>query len=99
MRTARTLSISLPPEQLKAAECLAKRENRNRTMSELFREAFRRYEEERRVLADPARPRKLRELADSIALLQEEARQSGAAQLSARQIDAEIKAARKQRRS
>ena len=42
MRTSRTLSISLPPAQLKDAEKLAKKENR--TMSELIREALRRYQ-------------------------------------------------------
>ena len=41
MRTTKTVSISMPPAQLKAAERLAKKENR--TMSELFREAFRVY--------------------------------------------------------
>ncbi len=97
MRTARTLSISLPPSQLKAAERLAKRENR--TMSELFREAFRRYEEERRLLSDPGRPRKLGELETAVSLLREEARHTPAGKLSMRQIDAEIKAARKERRA
>jgi len=44
----------MPPEMGKQAEQLAKRESR--TMSELMREAFRRYqieEAERRLLADP----------------------------------------------
>ena len=42
MRTSKTLSITLPPEMLSRAERIAKRENR--TMSELVREALRRYE-------------------------------------------------------
>jgi CopG family transcriptional regulator / antitoxin EndoAI len=42
MRTTKTLSVSLPPEQLKEMEKLAKKENR--TMSELIREALRRYQ-------------------------------------------------------
>jgi predicted transcriptional regulator len=41
MRTARTISITLPPELLEKAQEIARRENR--TMSELFREALRRY--------------------------------------------------------
>jgi CopG family transcriptional regulator/antitoxin EndoAI len=41
LRTAKTMSLSLPPELLKQAEKLAKKENRTR--SELFREALRRY--------------------------------------------------------
>lgn len=41
MRTAKTVSITLPPELLLKAQELATREHR--TMSELFREALRRY--------------------------------------------------------
>jgi metal-responsive CopG/Arc/MetJ family transcriptional regulator len=41
MRTAKTVSITLPPDLLlKAQECAAKE---HRTMSELFREALRKY--------------------------------------------------------
>jgi len=40
-RTSKTFTISLPPELAAKAEFLAKRESR--TMSELFREAFRNY--------------------------------------------------------
>ena len=41
MRTAKTLSITLPPDLLVKAQEFAQREHR--TMSELFREALRRY--------------------------------------------------------
>jgi predicted transcriptional regulator len=41
MRTAKTISITLPPELLTKAQEIARREHR--TMSELFREALRRY--------------------------------------------------------
>lgn len=41
MRTTKIVSLSLPPELLRAAERIAKREGR--TKSELFREALRRY--------------------------------------------------------
>jgi len=41
MRTVRTVSITLPPELLVKAQELAQREHR--TISELFREALRRY--------------------------------------------------------
>lgn len=41
MRTAKTVSITLPPALLLEAQQIAQRENR--TMSELFREALRRY--------------------------------------------------------
>lgn len=41
MRVAKTISITLPPDLLDKAQEVAQRENR--TMSELFREALRRY--------------------------------------------------------
>ncbi len=41
MRIARTISITLPPDLLDKAQEVAQREHR--TMSELFREALRRY--------------------------------------------------------
>ena len=41
MRTAKTVSITLPPDLLILAQAFAQREHR--TMSELFREALRRY--------------------------------------------------------
>ena len=41
MRTAKTISITLPPDLLDKAQEVAQREHR--TMSELFREALRRY--------------------------------------------------------
>ena len=47
MRTAKTVSITLPPDLLVKAQTLAHREHR--TMSELFREALRRY-----MVSDPA---------------------------------------------
>jgi len=43
-RKSKVYTISLPPEMAKQAEALAKEENR--TMSELFREAFRTYQAE-----------------------------------------------------
>lgn len=46
MRTSKVLSLSLPPTMLQEAERLAKKEGR--TKSELFREALRRYIQERR---------------------------------------------------
>jgi hypothetical protein len=44
-RLSRVFTISMPPEMAAAAELLAK--NENRTMSELFREAFRAYHAQR----------------------------------------------------
>jgi len=42
MRSTKTLSVTLPPDMLKRAQSIAKRESR--TMSELIREALRHYE-------------------------------------------------------
>lgn len=47
MRNTKVYSITMPPELAKQAERLAKKENR--TMSELMREAFRRYQVEREL--------------------------------------------------
>jgi hypothetical protein len=47
MRTTKTLSISLLPAQFKDVEKLAKKENR--TLSELVREALRRYQYARQL--------------------------------------------------
>lgn len=44
-RTTRTFTISFPPELAEQVESTARAENR--TTSELFREAFRRYQAER----------------------------------------------------
>ena len=44
MRTSKILSLSLPPDLLREAERVAKKEGR--TKSELFREALRRYIQE-----------------------------------------------------
>ena len=50
MRNAKVVSITLPAEMLKAAESMAKQENR--TMSELIREALRVYQRERLAWQD-----------------------------------------------
>ena len=60
MRTTKVVSITLPPAMFEEAQALAKQENR--TMSELVREALRRYERERffekaRALIKPAADR------------------------------------------
>lgn len=51
-RTSRVYTISLPPELARKAEALAKRDSRS--MSELFREAFRTYyaQDARKALMD-----------------------------------------------
>lgn len=88
MRTSRTVSISLPPAQLRESMRLARKENR--TMSELVREALRRYQQGQEFLNSP--------MAMALAGLQAEALARGSSKLSNRQIDAEIAAARRERR-
>ena len=90
MRTTKTISVSMPPAQLKEAEKLAKRENR--TMSELVREALRRYQRER--LQEEART----SLAAAMAAMQEGAARKGLDKLTMREINAEIAAYRKEQR-
>ena len=85
MRTTRTISVSLPPNQLKEMERTAKRENR--TMSELLREAFRRY------VQPPVQPATL---AKALHLVRDDASQKGTSRLTQKEIDAEIAAYRRQ---
>jgi len=86
MRTTKTLSVSLPPNQLKEMERTAKKENR--TMSELVRELYRRY------TSDEAR----REFGRALKDLRAEAAKAPAGKLSMSQIDAEIAASRRTRK-
>jgi predicted DNA-binding protein len=98
MRTTKSLTISLPPAQLRDMEKTARRENR--TLSELLRESFRRYqreEEDRRLAADPVRRQRLLDLGRAVEQLRKEAPQSQTGKLSDRQIDAEVQAYRRQK--
>lgn len=88
MRTTRTLSVTLPPAQLKRAERLAKRENR--TLSELVREALRQYE--KRQASDVNY-----DLILALRGVQESAKRAGLDKLTAREIDAEVSAHRRER--
>jgi predicted DNA-binding protein len=94
-RTTKVYSITMPPEMGRQAEQLAKKESR--TMSELMREAFRRYqieEAERRLLSDPIRPKRLAELKRLVNELRREAKRKGLDRISMRPVDAEITAIR-----
>ena len=94
MRTTKSVTISLPPEQLKAAERLAKKENR--TMSELFREALRRYHQQEEWRPNPAALAQFRTLVQAI---QQDSRNAGMDKISQAEIDAEVEGARKDMRS
>src|SRR5258708_4310061 len=91
MRTSKTVSISLPPSQLKEAERMAKRQNR--TMSELFRDAFRTYQEQ-----EGARQYQLQKLKSLFEETRTEAERNGTASITDEEIDAEIKAYRQEKR-
>ena len=88
MRTTKSVTISLPPRQLKTAARLAKKQNR--TMSELFREGLRRLEQE-----DEAATGVRVNLASAIRLIQREAKRSGLNKMTSREISQEIGAARR----
>ena len=84
MRTTKTISVSLPPKQLKEMERVARRENR--TLSELVRETFRRYQEGSQLPTT---------LAEALGWVREDAKRKGV-RLTQREIDAEIAAVRRE---
>lgn len=88
MRTSKTISVSLPPEQLRRTERLAKRENR--TLSELVREALRQYEQKREAPIN-------NDLIAALRAVQAGAKKAGLDKLTERQIDAEVTATRRAR--
>lgn len=97
-RTTKVYSITMPPDMARQAEQLAKKESR--TMSELMREAFRRYQieaTERRLLSDPLRSRHLAQFQELLTELQREAKQKGLNKRSMREINDEIATVRKAR--
>ena len=89
MRASRTLSISISPIELREAERLAKRQNRS--MSELVRDALRRYQREQ-LRRDAATG--VATLAKAVDKLREEATRNGASKLTQAEIEAEIRAVR-----
>ena len=98
MRTTKSLTISLPPAQLRDMERTAKKENR--TLSELVRETYRRYqreEEDRQFTVDPIRAQRLLQLKQVVSELRNEASQTGASKLTTREINAEIEVYRQQK--
>ncbi len=84
MRTSKTISVSLPPKQLKEMERVARRENR--TLSELVRETFRRYQEGGPLPAT---------FAEALGWVREDAKRKGV-KLTQRDINNEIAAVRRQ---
>jgi predicted DNA-binding protein len=89
MRNTKTVSISLAPEQYKAAERLAKKQSR--TMSELFREGLRQLEREDKRGVNA-------ELVAALQAVQENSRRAGLDTITMREINAEVAAVRQERR-
>ena len=94
MRTTKVYSITMPPEMAKQAERLAKKENR--TMSELMREALRRYQQPLVTLNLREYFRHIAPTPPALRAMQEDARRKGTDKLSMAQIDREVGAVRRQ---
>jgi Arc/MetJ-type ribon-helix-helix transcriptional regulator len=86
MRTTKSVSISLAPEQFKSAERLAKKQNR--TISELFREGLRRLEQEEKRGMNA-------ELLAALRAVQDDARRTGLNKMTMQEINREVTAARR----
>ena len=87
MRTSKTLSVSMPPTQLKQVESLARKENR--TLSELVREALRQYQQKQESPVN-------HDLIAALRAVQESAKRTGLDKLTERAIDTEVTAQRRQ---
>jgi Arc/MetJ-type ribon-helix-helix transcriptional regulator len=92
MRSTKVYSITMPPEMAKQAERLAKKENR--TMSELMREALRRYQQPWVVLDAREYIRQLAPTPPAYQAIRADARRKGTDKLSMQQIDREVAAIR-----
>src|SRR5437660_12403652 len=95
MRTAKFVTISLPAEQLKTAERIARKENR--TMSELFREALRRYQQPQEDWRPSASA--LAQFKELVRLIRDDAKTTGLDKMTKAEIHAEVEAARKETRT
>ena len=94
MRTTKVYSITMPPDMAKQAERLAKKENR--TMSELMREALRRYQQPR-VSFDASEYIISRIAPTPLALeaIRQDAKAKGTDKLTEQQINREVAAVRR----
>jgi len=94
MRNTRVYSITMPPDMAKQAERLAKKENR--TMSELMREALRRYQHPQ-VFFDPTQYiRQVAPTPPELEAIREDAKRKGTDKLTMAQINREVAAVRRQ---
>ncbi len=89
MRTTKVYSITMPPALARKAERLAKKESR--TMSELMREALRRYDQTQ-ASASPA-------MSEVLTLLRSAARAQGLSRMSKRDVEKVIAETRSEMRT
>lgn len=96
MRTTRVYSITMPPELALQAERLAKKESR--TMSELMREALRRYQQPQVPLIVDVRElaRNLAPTPEVLKAIRADSRRRRVDSLTMAEIDQEVAAVRKQ---
>jgi Arc/MetJ-type ribon-helix-helix transcriptional regulator len=94
MRTTKVYSISMPPDLARQAEALAKKENR--TMSELMREALRRYQQPQVSFDVREFVRQIAPTPPELRAMQEDARRKGTDKLTKAQIQREVRAVRNQ---
>ena len=93
MRNTKVYSITMPPEMAKQVERLARKENR--TMSELVREALRRYQAQP-ILDVRDYIRSIAPAPPAYQAIRAEAQRKASDKLSMSQIDREIAAVRRQ---
>lgn len=94
MRTTRVYSITMPPALAKQAEALARKENR--TMSELMREALRRYQRPPVLVGLREYLRQLAPSPPAFAAIRQDAKRKGTDKLTMVQIDREVAAVRRE---
>lgn len=92
MRNTKVYSITMPPDMARQAEALAKKEHR--TMSELMREAFRRYQQPQVTFDLREFVRQIAPTPPEMRALQEDAKRKGTDKLTMAQIQREVRAVR-----
>jgi predicted DNA-binding protein len=94
MRASKVYSIIMPSEMAKQAERLAKREHR--TVSELLKEAFRRYQQPQLDLEVREYIRRIAPAPPALQAIRQEAKSQKTSKLTMLQIDREVAAVRRQ---
>lgn len=93
MRSTKVYSITMPPDLARQAEALAKKENR--TMSELMREALRRYQQPQSLLDVREYIRQIAPTPPAYRAMRGDARRKGTDKLTWQQIDREVARSRR----